>query len=122
MILTLYRDLGKVEHWYGKIPGDGPFETDNVSVLFTSEDCDMDEDWEAYETCFCDPVNAICDSLLGMYEYDFLNAEQCKKLVPWLDEQIGHPNDKRFLPMYKELKDYALKAIEYNTGIGIECC
>ncbi|MFR0558393.1 hypothetical protein ACLUWO_05835 [Pseudoscardovia radai] len=122
MILSLYHDLSKVKKWYVNIPADDPVDTDNVTVLYTSEDCDMDEDWEAYEKCFFLPVDKLCNALLEMYEYDFLNAEQCKKLVPWLDKQIRHPNDKRFLPMYKELKDYALKAIEYNTGIGIECC
>ena len=122
MILMLYHDLSKVKYWYGPVPGDGPVETDNVSVLYTSEDCYMDDEtYPAYYDNVFGPINDVCGSDLDNFDYDYLSAEQCKKLVPWLDKQIANPKDKRFLPLYKELRDYAKKAIEYNTGIGIEC-
>ena len=99
MILMLYHDLSKVKYWYGPVPGDGPVETDNVSVLYTSEDCYMDDEtYPAYYDNVFGPINDVCGSDLDNFDYDYLNAEQCKKTRPLARQADRKPQGQTIPP------------------------
>lgn len=67
-----------------------------------------------------DKINATCDTLLDDGDVDFIDAENCKKLVGMIKSLPSN-----FIPLESQkamdvLADYAQRAIEYNTGIEIE--
>lgn len=67
-----------------------------------------------------DRINETCDTLLDDGDVDFIDAEECKKLVCMIKSLPSN-----FIPLESQkamdvLVKYAQGAIEYNTGIEIE--
>ena len=69
---------------------------------------------------FIDRINAECDTLLDNGDYDYLDCEKCKKLLNLLNEEEIQSFPDGVQEVFKILKEYALEAIENNTGIAIE--
>ena len=67
-----------------------------------------------------DRINATCETLLDDGDYDYISAEKCKKLVKMIDSLPDGFVPKPFDETILKLKDFAKKAVEYNTGISIE--
>ncbi|MBO4462362.1 MAG: hypothetical protein J5749_05710 [Lachnospiraceae bacterium] len=67
-----------------------------------------------------DSINATCDTLLDDGDYDYINADKCKDLVNMIDKLPESCVKNQFASALKVLRDYAIRAIEYNTGIAIE--
>ncbi len=90
-----------------------PLEQDSrtESYELTEEDEDLlDED-------FVIPVNDLCNSLIGPRDVDYLNAEQCKLMLGWLEQRLKKPISPRLETIYRKLIEFASKAIKLNTGI-----
>ncbi|WP_027206386.1 hypothetical protein [Butyrivibrio fibrisolvens] len=66
-----------------------------------------------------DRINASCDTLLDDGDVDYIGAEKCKDLVTLLENLPDGfvPEDYKVVTV---LKNFATRAIEYNTGIAIE--
>lgn len=67
-----------------------------------------------------DAINARCDTLLDDGDYDFFDVEKCKVLVELIDELPKGSVPKKYEKMVSDLRSLALRAVSYNTGIGIE--
>ncbi len=81
------------------------------SFELTEEDEDLlDED-------FVDPIDRLCNSIIEPTDVDYLNAEQCKLMLGWLEQRLKEPVNPRLETIYRKLIEFAHKAIELNTGI-----
>lgn len=49
-----------------------------------------------------------------------MNAEQCKKLVPWIEENIETFTYPKSKDAMQKILEYAKRAIDLNTGIIID--
>jgi len=67
-----------------------------------------------------DQINAECDTLLDDGDFDYIGAEKCRKLIALLDNLPKSDIPKDFYKTIDVLKNYAKRAVEYNTGIEIE--
>ena len=50
-------------------------------------------------------------------DVDYLNAEQCKLMLGWLEWRLTEPINPRLETIYRKLVEFANKAIELGTGI-----
>lgn len=101
--------------YYGNMP-DTPVEPDDSYELYK---IDWD-DARALDEDFADPINDLCDSLIGLYDVDYFDAKQCLKLRAWLVERLKRPCTGRLRELYTVLLDYANRAIELGTGVVVE--
>lgn len=113
MRLTLFLTLERARY-YGYIPffevGDeNPQRIESYELTEEDEDL-LDED-------FVIPVNDLCGSLIGPTDVDYLNAEQCKLMLGWLEQRLRETVNPRLETIYRKLIEFARKAIELNTGI-----
>ena len=115
MMFALFHDFDGLTH-YGRIPNPPLETTPQVEIFRMTSDADrdlMDDD-------LVDPINRLCDALLGPYDVDFLNAKQCWLLAGWLEARLEQPIMPRLSEIYRKLDDFARRAVEYNTGVVIE--
>ena len=75
------------------------------------------EDEELLDEDFIDPIDRLCNSLIDPGDVDYLNAEQCKLMLDWLEQRLTKPANPRLGTIYRKLVEFANKAIELNTGI-----
>ncbi len=117
MRLILLLTLEGAEH-YGYIPFfkegyENTTETDNRVEEFELDEGDedlLDED-------FVIPIDDLCDALIGPTDIDYLNADQCRLMLGWLERRVTEPIHPRLETLYRKLIEFAGKAIELNTGI-----
>lgn len=79
---------------------------------------DDKDDW--FLENMVDRINAACGTLLDYGDYDYIAADKCRDLIKTIDDL---PDD--FVPVDHEqlmltLREYAARAIQYNTGLSIE--
>ena len=65
-------------------------------------------------------INAYCDTCLDDGDLDYIDAKRCKNLIEMINDLPSGFIPKEFTQAFEVLKDFAQKAIEYNTGIIIE--
>lgn len=63
------------------------------------------------------PIDRLCNSLIDPGDVDYLNAEQCKLMLGWLEWRLTEPINPRLETIYRKLVEFANKAIELGTGI-----
>jgi len=85
------------------------------------EDCVLgyaEQEW--FLDNLVDEINAACDTLLDDGDVDFFDVEKCNKLISTLSDirEIKVPEYCEY--MIDKLREYAVDAINYNTGIAIE--
>ena len=88
-------------NYYGYIPETfqaKPGQTESFELTEGDEDL-LDKD-------FIGPIDRLCNSLIDPGDVDYLNAEQCKLMLGWLEWRL-----------YRKLVEFANKAIELGTGI-----
>ena len=76
-----------------------------------------DEDENLLDQDFVDPIDRLCNSLIDPGDVDYLNAEQCKLMLGWLEQRLTEPVTSRLETIYRKLVEFANRAIELNTGI-----
>ena len=122
MTAQLVLTLDGIDQYYGDIPEIYGHPNNYEEYVAIDEDYKNDEndlDWYLDEH-FAIPVNELCDSLLGYGDVDYLDADKCKKLIPWLEESIKKESNGKVIDTYNKLKEFAKRAIDLNTGIIIE--
>ena len=69
--------------------------------------------------CEKDVCRKILRAALGIEagEISYLNAEQCKLMLGWLEWRLTEPINPRLETIYRKLVEFANKAIELGTGI-----
>ena len=79
-----------------------------------------ESDFDLMNLYLIDKINFACDSLLDYGDYDYFSPEKCKNMI----ECINQMDKSMFPPMLTEicnvLTNFALVAIESNTGIAID--
>lgn len=65
-------------------------------------------------------INNACESLIGLYDTDYLDYIKCKKLLSWIEENINKFSDPMLVGLLNILLDYCSIAINLKTGIIIE--
>ncbi len=76
-----------------------------------------DEDEDLLDQDFINPIDRLCNSLIDLGDVDYLNAEQCKLMLGWLEQRLTEPVASRLETIYRKLVEFANRAIELNTGI-----
>lgn len=117
MILQLLLTLSGINKYYGHIP-ETYGHSDKIEE-FELENDDREIDWYLDEH-FAIPINEKCNSILGYGDVDFLDAEKCKVMIPWLKKNIKSESRKDIVLFYNKLLEFSNKAIELKTGIIIE--
>ena len=112
--ITLINDTTGL-HYYGYIPCN-PEPLDSRVEVFQLEEPDR----ELLVNDFIDPINELCDSLLGDGDVDYLNKDKCVKMKGWLVNRFTPQMNPRLKELYLKLLDFSNRAIEKNTGIVIE--
>ncbi len=79
---------------------------------------DNEHDWLLEK--MIDRINAECDTLLDDGDYDFIDAGKCKRLIELVDNLPKDYVPEQYKRVVGVLKEYASRAIEYNTGMAIE--
>ena len=70
---------------------------------------------------FVDEIYTVVGGVLDCGEVDFYSAQQCARLIPWLQQELGNANlQSRLKELYSVLESMASRAVELNTGIVIE--
>ena len=116
MDIMLVLTLDGIEKYYGDIPevGDYPDKYEEASFYEDGlDDLYLDEH-------FALPVNELCGSILGYGDVDYLDANKCKKLISWLEENTKKESNAKVVEIYNKLKEFAKRAVDLNTGIIIE--
>ncbi len=97
------------------------FDTNNTIPLdqdARAESFELDEeDAEFLDKDFVIPIDDLCDALIGIGDVDYLNADQCKMMLEWLEQRVTESIHPRLETLYRKLIEFAGKAIELNTGI-----
>ncbi len=114
MQYRLVLDLTGVSY-YGHIPEVSQCGGPNVKVFQFEL-----EDWPLFRDDFIEPVDALCDVLLDYGDVDYFDAEKCKLLHGWLQARLGKPIVPRLEFLYRKLDEFALRAIELDTGVVVE--
>ncbi|MHC8999209.1 hypothetical protein [Bifidobacterium bifidum] len=99
-------------NYYGYIPETfqaKPGQTESFELTEGDEDL-LDKD-------FIGPIDRLCNSLIDPGDVDYLNAEQCKLMLGWLEWRLTEPINPRLETIYRKLVEFANKAIELGTGI-----
>lgn len=99
-------------NYYGYIPETfqaKPGQTESFELTEGDEDL-LDKD-------FIGPIDRLCNSLIDPGDVDYLNAEQCKLMLGWLEWRFTEPINPRLETIYRKLVEFANKAIELGTGI-----
>ena len=60
------------------------------------------------------------DALFDWGDVDFFFPDKCERLIHWVDERFERPVPETIAPFYRALKDYAEKAVKYQTGISFD--
>ncbi|OZG57316.1 hypothetical protein BTIS_1410 [Bifidobacterium tissieri] len=115
MMFALFHNFDNVKFWH-RIPQRIGCPPSQVEIFRMTADADRD----LMDADLVDPVNNLCDALLGPYDVDFLDATQCRLLAGWIEARLTQPITPRLAEIYRKLDDYARRAIEYNTGVVIE--
>ena len=101
-------------HYYGYVPCFSSIEKDSQSI----ESYELtEEDEELLDEDFVSPIDKLCNALIDPGEVDYLNAEQCKLMIKWLEQRLNKPVHPRLKEIYHKLIEFANKAIKLNTGI-----
>ena len=67
-----------------------------------------------------DKINETCDTMLDDGDYDYISCEKCSKLVDLIESLPDGFVPCEYKKVMFTLKEFAIRAIEYNTGIAIE--
>ena len=67
-----------------------------------------------------DKINAACDTLLDDGDVDYISAKKCENLISLLEKLPDGYVPQKYVKVVSALKDFAARAIDYNTGIAIE--
>ena len=117
MTVQLVLTFNGVDKYYGDIPEISLYPDKFEEHQFG--DAEKELDWYLDEH-FAMPVNELCDSLLGYGDVDYLDAKKCRKLIPWLEENIKKETKTEVIDIYNKLKEFANRAVDLSTGIIIE--
>ena len=116
MWVILFKTLEGVDYY-----GNRPDALDAGDPRAEFYDFDINREyWGILETDFIDPVNALCGSLLDLFEDDFFCVEQCAKLKVWIEERLQQELCSVLKPIYEKILESAIKAIDLKTGIIIQ--
>lgn len=83
-------------------------------------DLTMEEKNKLDEDNFISDMWTNFDGMMDWGDYDFFDAEKCRKLVAWTDEKINKTKNPTLLSFYSVLKEYAQLAVNLDTGIGFD--
>lgn len=111
MKLILVLSLEELDY-YGYIPETfqaKPGQTESFELT--------EEDVNLLDNDFIDPTDKLCNALIDRGDVDYLNAEQCRLMLDWLEQRLKEPTDPRIETIYRELVEFDNKAIELDTGI-----
>lgn len=98
--------------FYGDIPTDL---LDNEAETYMFDWDDMLIMLEDFRT----PINDLCDTLFDMGDVDYLPANKCTLIIPWLESRLD-TCEGRLYDLYSKLLDYAQRAVELDTGVVVE--
>lgn len=116
MEFALFHNFDNVTFWHS-IPQRVGCPESQVETYPLSFETDV----ELLDDNLVDPVNQLCDSLLGYGDVDFLDAKQCRLLAGWLEAQLEQRQlTPRLTELYRKLDDFARRAVKYNTGVVID--
>ncbi len=65
-------------------------------------------------------INSYCDTCLDDGDVDYIDAKRCKNLIEMIDDLPSDFVPDEFTEAIEVLRNYAQRAIEYNTGVEIE--
>ena len=95
MYIVLILDPFLIHRRYGRIPetSDAPVNSYELH-RFTFSAFDY---FDLIDTDFVNPVDELCGALLDIGDEDYLDAQQCSILIPWLVKRLAqacpHPLD-----------------------------
>lgn len=118
MLLELIIDPALIKHHYGSIPE--TYDAPARAYERFSADYSADDYKNAFDRDFVEPVNALCNSLIDRGDIDYLNANQCKQLIPWLEERLKRRNPYLLDEFYEKLLEYSRRAVALGTGIVLD--
>lgn len=107
--------LEGIDKYYGDIPLVENYPNKYEEFSFSDDGID-----EYLGESFAVPVNKECGCLLGYGDVDYLNAEKCKKLIPWIEKNIDTFVNPKGKEAVEKILVFAKRAVELNTGIIIE--
>ena len=123
MLISLVRRPEELLGSYGTIP-EVPLCSDSRAeiLVFEFDFFDGEEErGDRFERDFLVPMNDLCGTLLGYGDVDYVDAEHCKRLLPWLAEKLGAPGltseEREFC---ERLRDFADEAVALGTGVVVE--
>lgn len=114
MSFYLVKSLDHV-NYYGNVPEPAPGHEDAFEEYVLNQ-----SDIKALNDHFVDAINDRCGTLLALSDVDFFDADKCRMLVAWLDEQLEPSPEEIAEPLYRKLREYACRAIELDTGVVVE--
>ena len=113
MKFYLAKTLEKIKY-YGPIPNLS-CEPDKVEEYSFDEE---ENEWLLDN--LVDMINFQCGTLLDDGDVDFFNVEQCKALINLIEDLNDDLIPVKYRRTINILKDYATRAVSYNTGIAID--
>ncbi len=116
MWLALFKTLENMPS-YGPVPTLPPLPDERIEKFDFRLAKEMEE---LFEMEFINPVDNLCNALLDLDEFDFLDVGQCALLKPWLEERLKGNVIPEFRSIYEKLLEFATRAIELNTGVVVE--
>ena len=99
---------------YGPVPNFSTADPSNIETFFA----DDVNDWFLDNMVI--KINSYCDTCLDDGDIDYIDAKRCENLIDMIDELPSGFVPDEFTEAIDVLRDYAQRAIEYNTGIEIE--
>ena len=117
MFFRLIKTSEGVQSFYGEIPQYMEEDYAKYTEIYPIE---SDEDRDLLLEDFMNPINDLCGTLLDYGDVDWFGVENCKKLKAWLIDRMRRPCNERLRILYTALLGYAVRAIEYDTGVVVE--
>lgn len=118
MRIELIIDLSHILHFYGNIPETfgAPAESyERHELAF-----DPDEYEDVFDYDFVEPVDELCGALIDRGDVDYLTADQCDLLVPWLEKRLERSCPYPLDTFYPKLLEFARRAVELGTGVVVD--
>ncbi len=100
------------DFYFTEIPND----TSNIAKEHTLSM----EDAELLYDKYAERINVECDVYIGDGDANYFNAEQCKKIIKWLEKNIDNEDNIKLKDHLTILLQYAKEAVELGTWIIIE--
>ena len=75
---------------------------------------------EDFANNYVERINESCNTLLDLFDSDYLDTNKCIKLKEFIDNNKNELMNSKHANIFMKLEEYANIAIEKNTGILID--